>query len=107
MEQHPDELQTAALGNRADRQVDKFFQRAPFLYGLLIALLGACATGGFWTATLQSRVHSLEEFKLTLEHDVNGPILEQAHANRKDIDRNLKQIRSLNLKAFGLPDPGE
>jgi hypothetical protein len=99
------EVEIARRGNRAERQVDKFFQRAPFLYGVLIALLAVSASGGAWTAVLQSRVRMLEDFQWKLEHDVNGPILEQAHSNKKDIDRNKDQIRELNKQVFRVPDP--
>jgi hypothetical protein len=101
-----EDIQIARRGNRADRQVERFFQRAPFIYTLIVALGLACAAVGAWTAKLQGRVETIEEFKTVLERDgINGSILEQAHANRKDIDRNSRQIKELNRKAFGLTEP--
>lgn len=101
----------AELQSIAEAKSEKWWYRAPFIYTVLSAMALVMFASGAWTTRisnnfdrLDTRVKAIEE--LSVEYK-NERVVETVHQNRRDIDRNQKQIRALNLKVLGLPDPGE
>lgn len=117
----------AQLAQNADGVVEagllrKFFERAPFVWTVLIAML--CGAGYMFVLNYRvnqieklSGVYEMEKFPEIIRNnksyvdllkgDRGVGIIEQVHNNSSSTDRNAKQIRSLNAKVFGVPDPGE
>jgi hypothetical protein len=97
----------ALIQQNADKAVEKFFHRAPFMWGVMLTLLAATVAGATWTTTIQLKLSQHADYINTLQSDGGTGILEQIHANSKAAERNRKQINRLNTKEFGIPDPGE
>lgn len=96
--------ETAELQAIAAAKAERWWHRAPFIYTLLCGVVFLIFLGGAWTKSIAIRLEKIEDLS---EEYKKEKIVETVHQNRRDIDRNAKQIRSLNVKVFGLPDPGE
>jgi hypothetical protein len=102
----------ATLQQIAEAKQEKWWHRAPFVWTVATFVLSVVAGASIWIGSLQARISSdetrigvLETFKHDLEHDKEVGIVEQVHTNTKAVERNTKQIQTINKEIWHVPDP--
>jgi len=101
-----DELRTvAAVKREAENKVERFYNRAPFIYTILVGV-GAMLVGGtIWVTTIRNQVNEHGRY---IDGERAENLTEQVHTNTRDTRETKNRVRRLEQKVFNLPpDPGE
>jgi hypothetical protein len=95
----------AAVKREAENKVERFYNRAPFIYTILVGI-GAILIGGtVWVTSIRGTVNTHDRY---IEQEKSENLTEQVHTNGRDMKDNKGRIRRLEQKVFNLPpDPGE
>lgn len=95
----------AAVKREAENKVERFYNRAPFIYTILLAVGTVLVGGAVWVTTIRGTVNAHEHY---IEAEKVEGLTEQVHTNNRDVKDHKGRIRRLEQKVFSLPpDPGE
>jgi hypothetical protein len=95
----------AAVKREAENKVERFYNRAPFIYTILLAVGTVLVGGAAWVTTIRGTVNNHDRY---IEQEKAEGLTEQVHTSNRDLKDNKGRIRRLEQKVFNLPpDPGE
>jgi hypothetical protein len=96
----------AAVKREAENKVERFYNRAPFIYTILLAVGTVLVVGAAWVTTIRGTVNAHDRY---IEQEKSENLTEQVHTNGRDTRDARARVRRLEQKVFNLPPdaPGE
>lgn len=90
----------AAVKREAENKVERFYNRAPFIYTILMAVGTVLVGGAVWVTTIRGTVNAHDRY---IEGERTENLIEQVHVNGRENKAAKARIRRLEQKVFNLP----